>query len=315
MKKILCALLACLLPLTAFAAAPEAVVTRAVDMIGTFESNHNYGCIVKDTNGSPSVGFFQWNAARATALLKDIISADAAAAQSILGDALYTEIAEGSNSVLNGRPFSAAEKSRVAELLTTDKGKSIQNALAKKNVAAYVEAAMALGIVNKNALCYYADIRHQVGSGAVVKYTTRAREIAGSYEKVTLDDLYQAALAYATYTKPRRTKAYNQLKENPVGGDAVTPTPTPAPEASVVTSLTLSGETRMKRKTRQTIVVTIEPASAAATPLLWKSGNRKIAVVSQKGVVLAKKAGKVNIFCRARDKGKATAKLKITVTR
>lgn len=114
--------------------------------------------------------------------------------------------------------LSASDKEWVSQLLSSPAGREVQDAQARSDVTGYIEKAMSLGIQDPNALCYYADIVHQVGTGAIKKYHVLAAEKAGGYENVTLEHLYQAALNYATYTKARRTKVYNLLKAGPISG-------------------------------------------------------------------------------------------------
>ena len=55
---------------------------------------------------------------------------------------------------------------------------------------------------------------------------------------------------------------------------------------------------------------TVKPKKATQKKIVWSSGNKKVATVSSKGVVKAKKKGKVTITVKS---GKVTKKVKITV--
>ncbi|MBR1691675.1 MAG: Ig-like domain-containing protein [Lachnospiraceae bacterium] len=67
----------------------------------------------------------------------------------------------------------------------------------------------------------------------------------------------------------------------------------------------------LKVKKKFTIVVTKNPLTAQ-DKVTFKSSNKKVATVSSKGVVTAKKKGKATITVKA---GKKTKKVKITVTK
>ncbi|MEG2858926.1 MAG: Ig-like domain-containing protein [Clostridia bacterium] len=282
------------IPAGALAGAPPKALARAIEIIGTEESGHNYGCAETDTNGKSSLGFIQWNAGLAAGLLKKIIAQDERAAVSILGEELTAQLKGAKDCQL-----SRSELKVVSVLLKSDAGRAVQDAQAKTDIAQFIESAMALGIKDPTALAYYADIRNQVGSGAIKKYHTLAAEKAGGYDKVRLDDLYESALVYATRTKARRTRVYKLLKENPVGDEAVAPP---------VEQLTLSGAHTMKRNTRQTLTATL--GTQAASPLRWKSSRPKVASVNRQGEVRAKKKGTTIIACKF---GKQVVKFKLKV--
>lgn len=370
----------------ALAEPSAAVVKRAYEIIAQMETNTNYAGVSNDTNGSPSVGILQWNNTRAVSLLKKIIARDEAGAKEILGSGLYEELTQGSNSVWSSRTLSSSERARIANLLKSDAGVACQQQQAATDVTNYIETAMGLGMTDPTAMVYYADIAHQAGSGAVKKYVVKAAELAGGYAKINLEHMYKAALVYATYTKSRRTKVYNMLKENPVQESAAPVKPTgvaldksgtvtlylgdtlnlkaqlkPANAQSELTwksgnskvakvedgvvtpvkagltvirvttengktdtvkvqvrpvkvsSIKLSGTLTMKVGQKQTISAAISPANATNQSLQWKSGNKRVAGVNSKGVVLARKPGKVTIYCRATDGSKKIAKLVIKV--
>ncbi len=293
----------CLMPFHAFAAtAPAAAVTRAIEIISYFESSGDYGSAHNDTNGLPSLGFIQWNGNETMELLNRIIDEDKSAAQEILGEAFFAKV-YGKTSWKG--TMTKAELSAASKLLKTDRGVAVQNALSKKYVAMYIEKGMELGISDVNALCYYADMRHQVGSGAIVKYQQLAAEKAGGYEKIALKDLYDAALKYATHTAARRKKAYQMLLDKPVSGE-----PQDEPIQVKPTKVSLgSGVLTLKMNGTLKLSPALTPENARTT-FIWRTTSRKIARVAD-GVITPVKPGNVTI--RVRTANGLTASVKVRV--
>ena len=291
--RVMALCLALIMALTQLASA-SAVLDRAVEIIAKMETNGNYGSVGNDTNGSPSVGILQWNNGRAVNLLKKIIADDGDAAKTLLGDTLYTQLSQGKSSVWSGKKLSTSEKAAVAALLKSDAGIKRQDAQAQTDVSAYINKAVSLSSANLNAQAYYADIAHQVGTGAVKKYAVKAAALSGGYSKITLKTIYQAALVYATHTKARRTKVYNMLVAKPVDGtgdDAET-----LPESvsiSPADSQTLYLGDTLK------LTAAVSPAGAKVT-YAWSSSGEGVATVSD-GVVTPKKAGTVTITVKTQN--------------
>ena len=283
-------LLICLLAQSALAAVSERVLARAVDIIGTQESNHNYGLVITDTNGKISAGFLQWNAGRAASLVKKAIEAS------------------GRDISFDGT-LSASDKTWVSEILSSEAGKKVQDAQARADVSGYIEKAMSLGIQDPSALCYYADIAHQVGSGAIAKYHKLAAEKAGGYEKVTLEHLYQAALNYATHTKARRTRVYKLLKENPIQGSGQTQENPSQPQQATAVAISPAGAQTLLAGETLSLKAVFAP-EAALEAVKWSSSNKKAATVDD-GLVTAVKPGKT--YIRVKSKSGLTARIKLTV--
>ena len=68
----------------------------------------------------------------------------------------------------------------------------------------------------------------------------------------------------------------------------------------------------MKKGKKKTIKCTIYPANAVNKKVKFKSSNKKVATVSSKGVVKAKKKGKATITIVSAE-GNVTAIVKVTV--
>lgn len=64
---------------------------------------------------------------------------------------------------------------------------------------------------------------------------------------------------------------------------------------------------------KYTMKVKVSPSSETNQKLNYKSSNKKVASVSKKGVIKAKKAGKTTITVQAKDGSKVTTKLKVIV--
>lgn len=75
-----------------------------------------------------------------------------------------------------------------------------------------------------------------------------------------------------------------------------------------VAKITLSQKKATVKKGRKLkLRAVIAPVNAANKKLTWKSSNPKVASVNSKGVVTAKKPGKVKITCTAKDKSRKKA--------
>ena len=64
---------------------------------------------------------------------------------------------------------------------------------------------------------------------------------------------------------------------------------------------------------KQTLKATVTPKKASSKAVVWKSSNKKVATVTSKGVIKAKKAGTATITATAKDGSGKKATCKITV--
>lgn len=83
---------------------------------------------------------------------------------------------------------------------------------------------------------------------------------------------------------------------------------------TLVTSVKLNKMSlKMKKGENFTLKATVNPKKADNKKLTWQSSDKKVATVTQKGKVTAKKAGKCTIKAIAKDGSRTSAKCKITV--
>lgn len=83
-----------------------------------------------------------------------------------------------------------------------------------------------------------------------------------------------------------------------------------------VTDLTLNKKSiKLNLKNSYALKVTVSPANANNKGITWKSSNKKVATVSAKGKITAKKVGTATITAIAKDGSKKKATCKVTVTK
>ena len=76
--------------------------------------------------------------------------------------------------------------------------------------------------------------------------------------------------------------------------------------------LNVKSKITLKKGKKKTIKYTVYPANAVNKAVKFKSSNKKVATVSKKGVIKAKKKGKATITITTVD-GNVKAKIKVTV--
>lgn len=213
MKKVMCLFLSLLMLLTAAVTASayttDDVAKAALDMI--FNHEGVYTTVVVNDNGAVSLGKVGWHGFRALQLLRTIVNANKEQAKAILGDSLYNEILTATNEQWDYRILSQAEKNVVVKLLATDESKKAQDELAFADVKSYIIHGQSLGITDGQALVYFADIENQMGSNGSARVGKAAIALAGSASKVTLKNMYDAAMSdkTAASSPTRRKSAYD----------------------------------------------------------------------------------------------------------
>ncbi|MBQ3527715.1 MAG: InlB B-repeat-containing protein [Clostridia bacterium] len=184
------------------------MVKAAGDVIRPNEGS--YGSVNPDDNGAVSIGWIQWHANRALNLLRSVISNDQAVAKELLGKELFNEITDA-NTIWKDRTVTEDEAARISALLLTQHGKDEQDKLASADISIYINHAAGLGVKDPSALVYHADIENQCGWGGAKRVLDAASTLAGGYDKITIDILYEASLADSVSGKyaVRRQKTYN----------------------------------------------------------------------------------------------------------
>lgn len=196
MKKIITFFLAFLILISSTVCVNAYDIDDIVNAAKAFTSSKegNYNSINANDNGAVSIGKVQWHGARALQLLKMIVEANPANAQSILTEALYNEIVNASLVSWNYRCFTNEEAKIVAELLATQESKDAQEQLSFNDIKSYVIRAQSMGITDAKAIVYFADLENHLGSGGVTSVGKEAVAKAGSGDKVTLKLLHETAI-------------------------------------------------------------------------------------------------------------------------
>lgn len=184
-------------PLSASAASFNQIVNATTDIIMTNEGN--YTTVVRNDNGSLSIGKICWHGTNALNLLKDIVALNPTQALNILGTSLYNEIIT-SYSWSTKIPTSA-EAAVIAVFLSTAESRKVQDETAWKYISEYVDHGMALGITEPEALVFFADFENQNGRAGAASFYY---EVKNAYGTVNLGTLYAASSK-----NPRRTRTYN----------------------------------------------------------------------------------------------------------
>ncbi len=196
---------------SASAASTNDIVKEASQIIFSLEGG--YSSIAPNDNGAVSLGLVGWHGTRALNLLKTIVNANPENAKKILGDTLYTEIITVSN--WDDRALTDEERPLTVQLLSTKESAAAQDSLAESDIKSYVNHGKSLGITDAKALVYLADLENQMGALGAERVANAAISAAASAAAVTLDDVYEAAMAdnVAKKSPARRKDVYERCKK------------------------------------------------------------------------------------------------------
>lgn len=171
----------------------EEIVVSAAEIL--YNNEGSYNSVNANDNGAVSIGKLQWHGWRALSLLQTIAKANDEKTKELLGNTFYKEVTTTKDtSKWANRVLTNKEAADVKKLLAIQESKDAQDALAHKDITSYVEQGMRLGITNKPALVYFADLANQGGSGAAGRVGRSASNITGGYASVTLNELHEAAI-------------------------------------------------------------------------------------------------------------------------
>jgi len=166
----------------------------------------DYGSVNKNDNGAVSVGKIQWHAGRALALLKTIVKSIGDSAKSILGDAFYSEILNGSD--WNKRIVTADEAKKLTAILTTTQGKAAQDTQAITDVTSYINKGISYGLCDAGALIYFADGVNQYGTASALWKTITAEALKGAGDVAAM---YEATINQTNKYLTRRKSVYEKV--------------------------------------------------------------------------------------------------------
>lgn len=167
-----------------------------------------YDSVNRNDNGALSIGKLQWHGQRALELMKDVVAADPAAAQRILGESLYYEVTGASSGAWNYRTLSQSEGSCISTLLETNASLSIQDALARKDISTYISHGRASGIRTAQAMVYYCDLENQYGPGGAGNLVTKIKNRLGKTSIESLEELHHNLLQVTANYHSRRNWVY-----------------------------------------------------------------------------------------------------------
>ena len=184
-------------PLCASANTFNRIVNAATEIIMINEGN--YTTVVRNDNGSLSIGKICWHGTNALNLLKDIVALNPTQALNILGSDLYNEVITYSS--WETKIPTANEAALITILLSTAESREVQDKRGWEYISSYVEHGKALGITEPEALVFFADYENQMGrTGATNFYY----QVKNNYGTVNLGTLFSASSKNS-----RRVRTYN----------------------------------------------------------------------------------------------------------
>lgn len=223
-------------PLFASAATFNQIVNAATEII--MKNEGNYTTVVRNDNGSLSIGKICWHGTNALNLLKDIVSKNPTQALNILGSSLYNEIITSYS--WDKKIPTSSEAAVISVLLSTAESRQVQDETAWKYISNYVSHGQTLGITEAEALVFFADYENQNGRTGAANFYYEVRNARG---KVNLGTLFESSSKNS-----RRTRTYNfcaTIKWSNYSDTAAHEKDTVAPEISnvVVSDINSSGYT------------------------------------------------------------------------
>ena len=167
-----------------------------------------YDSVNRNDNGALSIGKLQWHGQRALELMKDIVAADQTTAQRLLGESLYYEVTGAYSGAWNYRTLNQSEGSRFSSLLATNVSRSIQDALARKDISTYISHGRAAGINTAQAMVYYCDLENQYGPGGAGNLVSKIKNRTGKTSIDSLEEFHNNLLQVTGSYHSRRNWVY-----------------------------------------------------------------------------------------------------------
>ena len=160
----------------------------------------DYASVNPNDNGALSVGILQWHAVRALKLVQRI-AAESPDSVRLLTAQLRAEIRDP-NTTWKSRTLNGTEKAALSAFLSAPAGVEGQDAQAREDLSAYLQAGYQAGMRSDATAFYYASILNQFGTGGARTYISCIRQTLGvddTYLFLSLDELHAAAHATQSY--------------------------------------------------------------------------------------------------------------------
>ncbi len=176
-----------------------------------FSNEGSYASVNKDDNGALSIGKLQWHGERGRELLYKICDGDTEL-QNMLGG-LWSEVLTSGS--FKARTLDKDEAQAVKSVLSSERSKQIQDALAIEDICLDIQRGVGYGLSDCGALMYFADGANQYGRYS--KLWKDACEIALS-RGGTLEELHNAILSLTDAKRERRVRTYEKIKKTEMAG-------------------------------------------------------------------------------------------------
>ena len=223
----------------------EALVAHGISLFKDLEAGGEYDSVV-NTYSCVGMGIMGWIGSAALQLLKWCASpekgGDPEFCRSVLGEDLYNEVVNAPVAIQSTlmpnwnywryRRFSDSELAAAKELLGSEVGIRVQNALAECYLLTQAQHGWDAGVRTESALIYYCSVENHYGEGGAEGFMSSVREALGLSSTdliISLDQFHQGAELAEVSTIGYRRKVYNYLTQTlglPSGPDDGSPAPT-----------------------------------------------------------------------------------------
>lgn len=184
-----------------------------------FAQEGGYDSINSNDNGALSIGKLQWHGNRALEILLKITRRYGQNNSiNIIGEILYNEIINDDTDWTTRIVTEQSEKECIKKLLQTTVSKEIQDQLAIDNISAYINIGTSNGLVDNQALIYFADIYNQSPARSVSILKDLVNKSKLLNRSVSLCELHNATLSEPVLGRyvNRRNTVYSKASQAPV---------------------------------------------------------------------------------------------------